>query len=186
VNEVKVNVDQQLLNAALAKVLLSGGHEETGKVDLPKPIPDVSWSVAIRYTVSGISGTIETDRIRISADVQVEAAATAAGLSLPFSYTDRVEGTTELNIQGPELLISVTSLNVDVYFQLPKGLGRQSLGTVDVCRFLCEPIVLRFRLLPDSYAVSLPGGQFITLTADNPTLNLLPENIEATLGIRYG
>ena len=181
-SEIKAIIDQPLLDAALSKISTSGVHEATGSVPVPV-LPDVHWSASIRYTVSGITGVIEAAYLRVAADVHVEGSAKALGVSVPVRWTGRVEATNELSIEKTDLVMRVTSLNVPVYFQLPKPIGHVDLGQVNVCKFLADPLVVKFRLLADTYSVSLPGGQSITLSPENPVLTLQPGVMSLTLSI---
>ncbi len=175
-SEVKAIIDQDLLNAIVSRISLSGQKTWSGKIDLPL-LPDQydpKWGVTVSFSVDTISCAIEEGRVRVFATVHVQAG--------NLSYTDKVETIAQVSIDGAHLVVRITSLRCTVYIA-PFG-KRIDIGDVDLCVILPILLAVRFKLLADVYSASLPGGSDVTLVPSDAAIAIAFGRIEARVTIK--
>jgi hypothetical protein len=163
-NTVVATIDQASLNVVLGKITLTETKDWSGEIVL------VHWNVTVKFDVSNLHATIANGQVEVFARVHVTAG--------PVSYThDNVEAVVTIGMDGAQVLLSITSLEVPVYVK-PFG-DEVDLGDFDVCS-LSGPIEVRVKVLPGPETSTLPGGAQMTITTSNPQIAVLPGGIQAS------
>ena len=114
-------------------------------------LPEIS--VTVDWSVKDFRLDINPDEIIVIVKVNAK---NGGNTQIPFSYTNDVLGKASARIDGEQLLIDITSLEVPIYAKNPFGNNRVELTKIDVVNYLEQETIAVDLPVQESYTINIP------------------------------
>ncbi len=170
-SSIAIKITENDLNEAVKDVEFSGSERQKFSAGFLRDI-----SVTADWWVRNFRLDVNRDQIIVIVEVHAE---NGENTQIPFSYTNDVSGQASARIEGEQLLIDITSLEVPIYAN-PLGNNQVELTKIDVVNYLKQETIAIDLPFQESYTVNIPEVGQKKLVLGNKILQIENDYISVT------